>query len=182
MQNCTCQSAGVCVKITNKNINLGSIPAVHDFTSQIRWTGNRGEGNTRYDGYDRRWQVCSPGKPIIECSNDPLLGGDPQLHNPEDLLINALSACHMLWFLHLSFNVGIVVMGYEDRPVGHGESAPSGAGRFLAATLRPQITLAPGMDEQAADAVHEKIHDVCFIARSVNFPLRVIAQYDFSEA
>ena len=110
----------MCIKINNKNINLGSIPAVHDFTSQIRWTGNRGEGNIRYDGYDRRWQVCSPGKPIIECSNDPLLGGDPQLHNPEDLLINALSACHMLWFLHLSFNAGIVVMGYEDRPVGHG--------------------------------------------------------------
>jgi organic hydroperoxide reductase OsmC/OhrA len=88
----------------------------------------------------------------------------------------------MLWFLHLSFNAGIVVMGYEDSPVGHGESAPSGAGRFLAATLRPQITLAPGMDVQVADAVHEKIHDVCFIARSVNFPLRVVAQYDFSEA
>lgn len=123
-----------------------------------------------------------PGKTDHRMLYDLLLGGDPQLHNPEDLLINALSACHMLWFLHLSFNAGIVVMGYEDRPVGHGESAPSGADRFLAATLRPQITLAPGMDVQAADAVHEKIHDVCFIARSVNFPLRIIAQFDFSEA
>ena len=123
-----------------------------------------------------------PGKTDHRMLYDLLLGGDPQLHNPEDLLIKALSACHMLWFLHLSFNAGIVVMGYEDRPVGHGESAPSGAGRFLAATLRPKITLAPGMNEQAADAVHEKIHDVCFIARSVNFPLRIIAQFDFSEA
>jgi len=155
--------------------------AVHDFTSQIRWTGNRGDGNARYDGYDRRWQLRSPGKPILECSNDPLLGGDPRLYNPEDLLITALSACHMLWFLHLTINAGIIVMGYEDHPIGHGESAPSGAGRFVAATLRPQITLAPGMDAQAADAVHDQIHDVCFIARSVNFPLRITVQYDFAE-
>ncbi|MDP4063682.1 hypothetical protein IMCC1933_13060 [Rhodobacteraceae bacterium IMCC1933] len=114
-------------------------------------------------------------------SNDPLLGGDPLLYNPEDLLITALSSCHMLWFLHLSFNSGIVVTGYEDHPIGHGESASSGAGRFVAATLRPQITLAPGMDAQAADAVHDQIHDVCFIARSVNFPVRITAQYDFAE-
>jgi len=84
--------------------------ALHDYTSQIRWTGNRGDGNATYDGYDRSWQLCSPTKPIIECSNDPLLGGDPQLHNPEDLLITALSSCHMLWFLHLSLNAGIIVM------------------------------------------------------------------------
>ena len=156
--------------------------ALHDYTSQIRWTGNRGDGNATYDGYDRSWQLCSSGKPIIECSNDPLLGGDPQLHNPEDLLITALSSCHMLWFLHLSLNGGIIVMAYEDNPIGHGESALSGAGRFVGATLRPQITLAPGMDPQAADAVHAKIHDVCFIAKSVNFPVRITAQYDFAEA
>ena len=79
---------------------------MHDFTSHIRWTGNRGDGNARYEGYDRRWQLCSPGKPVLDCSNDPLLGGDPLLYNPEDLLITALSSCHMLWFLHLSFNAG----------------------------------------------------------------------------
>ena len=125
--------------------------------------------------------LCSSGKPVLDCSNDPLLGGDPLLYNPEGLLITALSSCHMLWFLHLSFNAGIVVMGYEGHPIGHGESAPSRAGRFVAATLRPQITLAPGMDAQTADAVHDQIHDVCFIARSVNFPVRITAQYDSAE-
>ena len=68
----------------------------HDFTSHIRWTGNIGHGNASYKGYECRWQVVAPGKPVIECSNDPVLGGDPTLHNPEDMLINAISACHIL--------------------------------------------------------------------------------------
>ena len=108
---------------------------------------------------------------LCESSNDPVLGGDPALHHPEDMLINALSACHMLWYLHLAFKSGVVVLGYEDSPVGHGERAPSGVGRFIGATLRPVITLAAGTDAQAVEAVHGKIHEVCFIAKSVNFPV-----------
>jgi len=122
--------------------------------------------------------VETPGKPIIACSNDPLLGGDPGLHNPEDLLISTIASCHMLWYLHLSFNAGIIVTGYRDTPEGVGQSEPSGAGRFLKAILRPQISLTPGQDTTAADAVHSRIHAVCFIAQSVNFPIEIEASYD----
>ena len=121
-----------------------------------------------------RWRT--PSKPVIECSNDLLLGGDPALHHPEDMLINALSACHILWYLHLAFESG-VVLGYQDSPLGHGGSAPSGVGRFIGATLRPVITLAAGTDAQAAEAVHGKIHEVCFIARSVNSLLTCDARH-----
>lgn len=93
------------------------------------------------------------------------------------MLLNALSACHMLWYLHLVFEVGIVVLDYEDAPLGHGESVASGAGRFAGATLRPVITLATGTDPLAADAVHGNIHEVCLIARSVNFPVDCDARY-----
>ena len=55
--------------------------------------------------------------------------------------------------------------------MGHGERAPSGVGRFIGATLRPVITIAAGTDAQAVEAVHGKIHEVCFIAKSVNFPV-----------
>lgn len=150
---------------------------LHAFPAQIQWTGNQGSGNKTYQGYARTWQVQTPGKPVIECSNDPMLGGDPGLHNPEDLLISTVSACHMLWYLHLSHNAGILVTAYSDRPEGIGESEPSGAGRFIRATLRPQITLAPGQDQARADAVHGEIHKVCFIARSVNFPIEIDATY-----
>lgn len=150
----------------------------HEFIARIEWTGNRGEGTRSYRGYDRTWDIATAGKPVVHCSNDPLLGGDPSLPNPEDLLLSALSACHMLWYLHLASSAGIVVHGYADEPSGIGESTPDGAGRYVRATLRPRITLAAGADRARADAIHHEIHKYCLIARSVNFPISYEASYE----
>jgi organic hydroperoxide reductase OsmC/OhrA len=149
----------------------------HEYGARIEWTGNRGEGTSSYRGYDRTWDVSTPGKPVIHCSNDPLLGGDPALPNPEDLLLASLSACHMLWYLHLASVAGIVVLSYHDNPVAIGETSPNGAGRFLSATLKPHIVVRAGADLQEADAIHHRIHEYCFIARSVNFPVGYEASY-----
>jgi organic hydroperoxide reductase OsmC/OhrA len=149
----------------------------HSYTSTIVWTGNRGQGTTTYRGYDRTWEIRTPGKPVIACSNDPMLGGDPTRPNPEDLLLSALSACHMLWYLHLAAEAGVVVTGYRDEPIGVGETSPNGAGRFLRATLHPTIEVASGTDCARADAIHGEIHRYCFIARSVNFPVQCEARY-----
>ncbi|MDO8885031.1 MAG: OsmC family protein [Pseudotabrizicola sp.] len=151
--------------------------ALHDYGSRIVWTGNTGEGTRSYRGYARTWDIAVPGKPVVHCSNDPLLGGDPGKMNPEDLLLAALSACHMLWYLHYASEAGIVVTGYEDAPVGQGEIGPGGAGRFVAAELRPQIVVLPGTDLAAAEAIHHRIHKVCFIARSVAFPVTCAATF-----
>lgn len=153
----------------------------HEYTCRVDWTGNRGEGTRTYRGYDRTWDISTPGKPVIHCSNDPLLGGDPALPNPEDLLLSAVSACHMLWYLHLAGKAGIVVQGYSDEPSGVGETAPEGAGRFLRVTLRPTIALAPDADLAKADAIHHEIHEYCFVARSVNFPIEYQATYTGQE-
>jgi organic hydroperoxide reductase OsmC/OhrA len=143
----------------------------HEYTSAVIWTGNRGNGTSSYRAYDRTWDVAVPGKAVIHCSNDPLLGGDPTKMNPEDLLLSALSACHMLWYLHYASEAKVVVTAYEDSPVGIGEVEKSGAGRFTAAILRPRITVLEGTDIEVATAIHHRIHEVCFIARSVNFPV-----------
>lgn len=152
-------------------LDLDNLHELHDFSPTIRWTGNRGQGTSSYRSYDRKWQIETPGKPVIQCSNDPMLGGDPELHNPEDMLISALSACHMLWYLHLASNGGIIVESYEDCPVGYGETAPNGAGRFVAATLRPRVVVQAGTSLAQAEAIHGRVHQYCFIARSVNFPI-----------
>ena len=62
-------------------------------------------------------------------------------------------------------------IGNYTKPVGVGEVGRGGAGRFVKVTLRPQVTVAPGTDLAAAEAIHHRIHEVCFIARSVNFPV-----------
>jgi organic hydroperoxide reductase OsmC/OhrA len=149
----------------------------HDYTSQIVWTGDRGTGTKSYRGYDRTWRITTPGKLPVECSNDPLLGGDPAKPNPEDLLLSSLAACHMLWYLHLASQAGIVVRAYEDSPLGVGETGRRGEGRFLSAVLRPRITVERGADLAAADALHTQVHEFCFIARSVNFPVSYQASY-----
>ena len=157
---------------------LTGVDVKHDtFRAKTVWTGDRGEGTRSYRGYDRTWQIVTPGKPQVECSNDPALGGDPAKHNPEDLLIASLSACHMLWYLHLAHRAGIVVRGYEDEPVGQGETGPRGEGRFVEAVLRPTIKVEAGADLAVADAIHHEVHEYCFIARSVNFPVRYEATY-----
>ncbi|WP_424931471.1 OsmC family protein [Amaricoccus macauensis] len=145
----------------------------HDFPSRVVWTGNRGTGTSAYRAYDRTWMIEVEGRAPIHCSNDPMLGGNPDLPNPEDLMISALSACHMLWYLHLASVAGITVLSYEDAPVGTGETAPDGAGRFVEAVLRPRIEVKRGADLSRAAAIHGEIHRYCFIARSVNFPVRV---------
>jgi len=150
---------------------------LHDYTAEIAWTGDRGEGTRHYRGYDRSWRIATPGRPVIECSNDPLLGGDPARPNPEDLLLSSLAACHMLWYLHLASEAGIVVCGYEDSPLGVGETGPRGEGRFVRAVLRPRISVQRGADLAKADGLHHEVHQFCFIARSVNFPIAYEASY-----
>lgn len=83
----------------------------------------------------------------------------------------------MLWFLHCAAENGIVVTGYEDDPLGRGEIGRGGAGRFLEAVLRPVIRVRPGADLALAEALHHRIGEVCFIARSVAFPVRHEPRY-----
>lgn len=143
----------------------------HEYTSHVIWTGNIGRGTESYRAYERTWDVAIPGKAVVHCSNDPLLGGDPTKMNPEDLLITALASCHMLWYLHLASDAGIVVTSYADTPVGVGEVQPTGAGKFVSATLHPHVAVRAGADLERAEAIHHEIHSVCFIAQSVNFPV-----------
>lgn len=143
----------------------------HIYNTTVIWTGNKGAGTSAYKAYERTWDMAAEGKPIVHCSNDPLLGGDTSKYNPEDLLLSALSSCHMLWYLHLCSVAKITVLSYEDTPHAIGEVEPSGKGKFLSATLKPKIIITANSDQQKAMDIHSKIHEYCFIARSINFPV-----------
>ncbi|MFC9516927.1 OsmC family protein [Nocardiaceae bacterium NPDC056970] len=143
--------------------------ADHTYTLDIEWTGNRGFGTTGYREYDREHTVSAPGKPTLHGSADPAFRGVPEAWNPEELLVATLSQCHMLWYLALAAKEGVVVTGYTDHPTGRMEMNPDGSGQFTEVILAPQITLAEASMVAVAERLHAQAHDMCFIARSVNF-------------
>ena len=137
----------------------------------MTWTGNQGEGTTDYKAYTRHYDIGCDGKPVIKGSADSGYLGDAACHNPEDMLLASLSACHMLWYLHLCAVSKVVVTTYEDHVEGVMETSPDGSGQFTSVTLKPLITITLESDTATAESLHEKANAMCFIARSVNFPV-----------
>lgn len=143
----------------------------HDFRVALEWTGNRGSGTTGYRDYGRDHVVRIDGKPELPASSDVMFHGDATRHNPEDMLVAALSSCHMLSYLHMATVAGVVVIAYSDAAAGVMATEGSG-GRFVEVVLHPVVTIAVGSDPGRAEAAHEAAHHACFIANSVNFPVR----------
>ena len=147
-------------------------PRDHAYTVTVIWRGNTGAGTSGYRAYGRAHDVSAAGKPVIPGSSDPAFRGDPARYNPEEMLVASISSCHMLWYLHLCSANGIVVQAYEDIAEGLMVEPPDGGGAFSEVVLQPEVTLAPGTDLARALALHADAHARCFIANSVNFPIR----------
>jgi organic hydroperoxide reductase OsmC/OhrA len=143
----------------------------HHYTLTLEWTGNRGAGTSGYRDYDRSHSLSAPGKPPIPGSSDTAFLGDARAWNPEQLFLASLSACHQLWFLHLAAEAGVIVTAYRDQPVGEMVETTDGGGQFTSVTLRPDVTVDGGAEAATLAALHARAHQLCFIARSVNFPV-----------
>jgi organic hydroperoxide reductase OsmC/OhrA len=115
----------------------------HHYAITTRWTGNTGRGTADYRAYERRHEFEAVGKPAIAGSADPAFRGDAARHNPEEMLVAALSGCHMLWYLHLCAEAGVAVMSYIDRAEGLMHENADGSGRFVRVMLRPEIEIIP---------------------------------------
>jgi len=148
------------------------VPRSHDhlFECRLVWTGGSHGPTAAYDGYDRGYRVDVEGKPPLHGSAAPAFRGDGALHNPEDLLMAALSACHCLSYLALAARAKVLVLGYEDRATGT-MSTIDGKIRFREVILHPKVWVARGTDLARARAMHHDAHEECFIASSVNFPV-----------
>ena len=143
----------------------------HDYRARLTWTGAERGPTSSYEAYSREYVVDVEGKPPLRGSADPMFRGDAALHNPEDLLVAALSTCHLLSYLAHAARAGVHVVAYEDDASGTMEFS-GGGGRFTEVTLRPRVTVAPGTDESLAHRLHDRAHADCFIASSMNFPVR----------
>lgn len=143
----------------------------HHYRVDVEWTGNLGTGTDGYRNYSRDHAIRIAGKPELAGSSDPTFRGDATRHNPEDMLVTALSTCHMLSYLHMATVAGVVVTAYADAAEGIMATEGNG-GRFVEVVLHPTVTISASSDPAKAMTAHDDAHHACFIANSVNFPVR----------
>lgn len=153
----------------------------HHYRTLLEWTGNTGEGTATYRGYERAHTIQAEGKPMIAASSDPSFRGDAARYNPEELFLASLSGCHMLWYLHLCSDAGVVVTAYVDEAEGVMEETASGAGRFTSVTLKPKVTVRGQSMVAAAESLHAKANEMCYIANSVNFRVHHVPEITAGE-
>ena len=144
---------------------------IHQYSLAVEWTGNTGNGTKEYRGYERSHIISFENKVPIAGSSDPAFRGDKEKHSPEDLFVASIAACHMLWYLHLCSDAGIVITEYIDHATGTMAETSNGSGRFIEVTLRPAVTITSESKRSTAEALHHKANEFCFIANSCNFPI-----------
>lgn len=149
----------------------GLMEKQHEYRSRLTWHGNLGTGTATYAGYSRDYTVSIDGKPDLHGSADPMFRGNPELPNPEDLFVAAISSCHMLSYLALCARKGIAVVAYEDEASGTLIFTGDGGGKFESVTLKPEVTIADAAHESTALALHEDAHRACYIASSCSTPV-----------
>jgi organic hydroperoxide reductase OsmC/OhrA len=147
----------------------------HHYKATLQWTGAKVSPTTDYKAYSREYTITMEGKPALAGSADPTFRGDPAKHNPEDLLVASLSACHLLTYLALCSRNGVKVIAYEDHAEGT-MAVKDGRMRITQVTLHPKVVIARDSDLARASELHHSAHDECFIANSVNFPVENEAQ------
>jgi organic hydroperoxide reductase OsmC/OhrA len=176
---CTAALGRVCPNCGGELVRRPRRLALHDAPREQRsqtrtvWTGNGGTGTSAYRAYERAHEISSAGKAPIAGSSVPAFRGDAQRWSPEELQIGSLSACHLLWYLHLCSEAGVIVTAYVDDAEATLLVDARGEGWIAHATLRPRVTIAPGSDPSTARALHAEAHARCFIANSVVMPVAV---------
>ena len=149
--------------------------SLHHYKLKMQWTGNGGTGTSHYRAYQRNHTISFENKPDLLASADPTFRGDPNKYNPEELLLAALSGCHMMSFLHVCVNAGVVVTAYEDHAIATMTVNSDGSGQFTEVTLHPIVTVSEAAMISKVNDLHEKANKLCFIANSCNFPIHHIS-------
>ena len=146
---------------------------LHHYKTKVEWTGNQGKGTANYKAYSREHRISVENKTRqIHASADPEFLGDPSKYNPEELFLSAISACHMLWYLHLCAVNKIVVVEYIDEARGTMALEKDGSGHFTTVSLHPTVTIEKEGNTDKAIALHHQANKMCFIANSCNFDIK----------
>ena len=143
----------------------------HQFQAEVNWTSNQNPSNSTKRFYSKSHQIKIEGKPVLNVSAAKSFKGDPELYNPEDLLLSSLVSCHMMSYLYVCAQNGIEVLEYSDHAEATLEVAADGSGRFVEARLKPKVKIFNSDKMELALELHKKANQLCFIANSCNFPV-----------
>ena len=143
----------------------------HLFKAEVKWTSNQNQEDSTKRFYSKSHTVLIEGKPILNVSAAKAFKGDPELYNPEDLLLSSLVSCHMMSYLYVCSQNGIEVLEYSDNAEATLEVSPDGSGRFVTVTLNPEVKISNSSQIQLALDLHQRANELCFIANSCNFPV-----------
>ena len=141
----------------------------HLFKAEVKWASNQEDSTKRF--YSKSHQIKIEGKPVLNVSAAKAFKGDPELYNPEDLLLSSLVSCHMMSYLYVCSQNGIEILEYSDNAEATLEVSPDGSGRFVKVTLNPEVKISNSNQIQLALDLHQKANQLCFIANSCNFPV-----------
>jgi organic hydroperoxide reductase OsmC/OhrA len=144
----------------------------HNYKLTAVWKGNKGEGTKNVRTYDRSHTIFIEGKPELFLTTDNPAVGDKSKLNPEELLVTAISSCHMLSYLFVCSLGGVVITSYTDYATGIMLEQASGGGSFKEVTLNPTFYVADESMVEKAIQLHHKAHEICYIANSVNFEVK----------
>jgi organic hydroperoxide reductase OsmC/OhrA len=139
--------------------------------ARIEW--KRADRRFSYEEYSRTHRVSFGTGAAIDASAASEFRGDATKPNPEEMLVAALSSCHMLTFLAICARKGIAVDAYEDEATGVLERPAGGRMHVTVVTLRPKVTSASPIEPALLASIHAQAHEGCFIANSVRTDVRV---------
>ena len=150
----------------------------HHFQIRLAWPADPAQTAHPDANFSRNAIVSADGKAVVEVSAPTVFGGDASRYNPEELLIMSLAECHMLTYLAITSKKRLKVLHYADAAEGTlaiGEFGTAGKMSMQEVVLHPRVLVAKGSNLEEAKSMHEKAHANCFVANSVNFPVRFVA-------
>lgn len=143
----------------------------HLFKAEVKWTSDQKPVDSTKRFYRKSHKIVIEGKPVLNVSAAKAFKGDPELYNPEDLLLSSLVSCHMMSYLYVCSQNGIEVLEYSDNAEATLEVNPDGSGRFVEVRLKPKVKILNSDKIELAIELHKKANQLCFIANSCNFPI-----------
>lgn len=125
--------------------------------------------------YSRNHQVSLNGDQQLQVSASTEFKGDPNCADPEQMLVSAVSSCHMLFFLAIAEFQGFQVESYEDVPAGYLEKNGKGGMEITRIVLSPSVIFGGDKqpDQQTISKIHANAHKNCFIRNSVTASVEI---------